>query len=373
MAIGDDGAAGAVQRIADLDDDGALSDAEGGSVEPELEDLDRELVEAEWQEGDAACSLAVRGVRKLVTAVGEGLPIGEDWRNIRGHVAISLARPRAPLISTTRGPRRSNQPTSIHLDELLPGVQLALLSMRVGERAVFWIAPPLAYDALGEPSVGIPPNAALKVWIHLVGAEPPAEAPLPPGGSLEERLAKAEECRAEGKGHFERGAFRQAAKCFNRGLAQLVGANLPDTPERRELAAALRTNAAAAELRLGAHAKAAGLCEQVLRDFPGRAKARYLRAAAWAAGPAPGPPPPPLSSPPSPASSPPTPWHAPPAPPAFGLGRRLLSGRGRRCGSGWRRRGRGRPRRSGAPAPPWPASSSADVDLASARRPALSS
>jgi FKBP-type peptidyl-prolyl cis-trans isomerase 2 len=51
--------------------------------------------------------------------------------------------------------------------DVIPGVELALKSMKNKEEATFLIAPKHAYGAQGEASLNVPPNATLKASIKV--------------------------------------------------------------------------------------------------------------------------------------------------------------------------------------------------------------
>lgn len=62
---------------------------------------------------------------------------------------------------------QNDEDETVDLQSLIPGLQLAVRTMRKGEIAFFAISPDLAYGLLGCPS-SIPPNAEVLYSVHLL-------------------------------------------------------------------------------------------------------------------------------------------------------------------------------------------------------------
>lgn len=111
-------------------------------------------------------------------------------------------------------------PKSVVVDdgELLAGVDEGLQRMRVGEEAILYLKPSKAYGAAGNPQYGVPPDSPVECKIELVSLENPKSSYEM---NTAEKLAAAEERRAQGNDFFKKGDMKRAAKRYRSALSLL--------------------------------------------------------------------------------------------------------------------------------------------------------
>jgi len=117
---------------------------------------------------------------------------------------------------------------------LLPGIEIAILSMKKCEKSEFIIQPQLAYGPLGCPP-RIPQNAALLVKIELMDFAEEGEAEAMLAVAPEERgknhsfdqiIEVVKKEHKEGNRYTKKQEYRMAAKCFERGVRLLEDAEM---------------------------------------------------------------------------------------------------------------------------------------------------
>ncbi|KAI8466791.1 MAG: 42 kDa peptidyl-prolyl isomerase-like protein [Monoraphidium minutum] len=170
------------------------------------------------------------------------------------------------------------------------GLQIALSSMRVGERAAIYVTDPeYGYGKQGSFSFPcVPPGAALVYDVTLVAWEPPEEKLDRRGMLYEERLEAAERRRLEGNALFAEGKMVEALGKYAMALSyvdeefllQLEG---PHLDRAEAVITPVHLNMAAAQIRLGDYATAVHNCGQVLARDRDNAKALFRRGRARAA------------------------------------------------------------------------------------------
>jgi FK506-binding protein 4/5 len=167
----------------------------------------------------------------------------------------------------------------------VPGLDAALGSMVVGERARILLPADAAYGPHGNSFLAIPPGAALEYDVELLGvvAEPELwEADF--GGKMaaaEWRRSRGAELYAAGHAYAAHDEFLQG----QRYLAFMVEAELTADDAAALAAARLRSelNCAASALKLGMERDALKYCDRALALEPINPKALYRRAQAHAA------------------------------------------------------------------------------------------
>eukprot|EP00882_Tetradesmus_deserticola_P015422 GHRQ01016433.1.p1 GENE.GHRQ01016433.1~~GHRQ01016433.1.p1 ORF type:complete len:408 (+),score=180.53 GHRQ01016433.1:412-1635(+) len=169
------------------------------------------------------------------------------------------------------------------------GLNLAVATMRAGERAAVYITDPAyGYGDKGSFSFpSVPPACQLLYEVDMVTWEPPAEAVDRRTMLYEERLEAAERRRKEGNVLFAAGKHTEAlakyamalSYCDEDFMLQLQG---PHLDKAEEVTNPVYLNMAAAQLKLGDHAAAAHNATQVLVRDPKHIKALFRRGKARA-------------------------------------------------------------------------------------------
>lgn len=170
------------------------------------------------------------------------------------------------------------------------GLQLALSTMKRGERAVVYITDPeYGYGKQGSFSFpSVPSNATLAYDVQLIEWEPPEEKLERSGMLFEERLEAAERRRLEGNTLFAEGKLVEALGKYAMALSytdedfmmQLEG---PHLDKAEAVVVPVHLNMAAAQLKLGDYNTAIHNCAQVLMRDRDNAKALFRRGRARAA------------------------------------------------------------------------------------------
>jgi len=152
-------------------------------------------------------------------------------------------------------------------EEVLPGFDLAVKSMKVGEKAAFELRPEYAYGPLGHPfqPMYIPKQANLLFHIELLSASVSLQDDDPKLN--ETRIADAKQEKEDGNKVFANKLYAKALTCYNRGIGQLGMIKEPapgQATEVRALLASLHLNAAAALLQLRRYKEVIVRCDKVL-------------------------------------------------------------------------------------------------------------
>ncbi|GBF95318.1 peptidyl-prolyl cis-trans isomerase [Raphidocelis subcapitata] len=170
------------------------------------------------------------------------------------------------------------------------GLQLALQTMRRGERAAVYVTDPAyGYGKQGSFSFpSVPPDAALVYVVTLVAWEPPEEKSDRRGLLFEERLEAAERRRLEGNKLFAEGKLVEALAKYAMSLSftdedfllQLEG---PHLDKAAAVMVPVHLNMAAAQIKQGDFHTAIHNCSQVLLRDAENVKALFRRGRARAA------------------------------------------------------------------------------------------
>ncbi|XP_072837646.1 peptidyl-prolyl cis-trans isomerase FKBP8 [Pogona vitticeps] len=163
--------------------------------------------------------------------------------------------------------------------EVVQALDLGVLSMQLGEVALFLACPASAYGHQGrEPDV--PKEAALLYEVTLLQVRDSPDPGLLPAA---ERLHRGHQKRALGNFHFEREEYRWALRSYQQALEVLPspgpgGRLSPEEEEEgRELRIKCLNNCAAAQLKLQRLEEALASCNEVTRLDPDNVKALYRK------------------------------------------------------------------------------------------------
>ena len=108
----------------------------------------------------------------------EELTIGTGERAAAGTIVTIQYRGVLTRGDPFRSSSDEGQPLRVHVGrrEVIAGLELGLLGMRVGGRRRLVISPPLAYGTRGVPG-SIPPNAVLILEVELLDVQAATAAP----------------------------------------------------------------------------------------------------------------------------------------------------------------------------------------------------
>lgn len=159
---------------------------------------------------------------------------------------------------------------------VIKGWEVAVASMKKGEKCTVRIAPDFAYGEAGAPPT-IPANATLEFEIELLSYNTKREKWAM---SCDEKLTAAQESREEGTSQFKSARFFEAAQAYQEA-ASLVDKldDWPETsqPEARQLAIVSNLNLALCQLKLENWLEATIAASTVLMHDPNNTKALFRR------------------------------------------------------------------------------------------------
>ncbi|CAM9995068.1 unnamed protein product [Ectocarpus sp. 6 AP-2014] len=164
----------------------------------------------------------------------------------------------------------------------IPGVELGLRHMRVGQQCLVRCEARFAYGGLGCPATkagdtDLPPDTDIEVRLELLSILP--STPVP-DMSPEEICAEGERKKLVGNGHFERTAYKKALRAYTAAANAVVELEFPtgdsDTfREARRLRIDCGNNIAMTCYRLGELEKAKEAAVGVLEEDPTNVKALF--------------------------------------------------------------------------------------------------
>lgn len=171
-------------------------------------------------------------------------------------------------------------------EEVVEGLDLAVMKMKKGERVLLTVGPDNGYGAQGsdQPLAAVPPGATVEFEVELVEFEnAKASWELDESGKVE--LCGA--IKASGNDFFKRGANERALKKYGRALALVEHeSSFKDATVAAEAMAMKKScllNKAAVLLRLKRHSEVASACSKVLDTERFNVKALFRRAQAYCA------------------------------------------------------------------------------------------
>lgn len=134
---------------------------------------------------------------------------------------------------------------TIGAEEVIPGLEIALESMKKGEHSLCRVSPQVAFDSTGNSALGVPPNATLEYDITMSEMEQAAKSWKLKGG---EKLEHATKRKDEGSELFRQGKLDRAIKKYKAAL-DYVSSDHDLTDEQK---AAIKPCKVAIELNLAA-------------------------------------------------------------------------------------------------------------------------
>jgi len=155
---------------------------------------------------------------KKIVKEGEGYDKPKEMYKVTIHYDLRLRGAEQPFYSTRN--EAGGTPKTLVVDdgELLPGLEEALESMKLHERAVFIMQPNKVYGADGNNQLNVPPNAVVEADVELLAMDKAKQ-----GWEMNktEKLAAAQERRAMGNDFFTKGDLKRAAKRYRSALSLL--------------------------------------------------------------------------------------------------------------------------------------------------------
>lgn len=171
-------------------------------------------------------------------------------------------------------------------DMIIPGLSLAVATMRKGEIARVLVSPKYAFGPMGCPP-RIPPNATILYEVELLhivdgqdalelaGYKPDWESRNMPFPVLLERCAAK---RSNGKTFYEEGKHLHALKCYSsaiRAIEEVRTVSDEEDRQRREMLLGLYNNASLCCLKTGKASMAIGYGKRALLIAPRNARALF--------------------------------------------------------------------------------------------------
>ena len=153
--------------------------------------------------------------------------------------------------------------------QVIPGWDLSVSTMKVGELSELIIPPQFAFGVLGCPP-RIPAGATLRYEVELLRFSAPMTEEIKSGenipDSLEKCLERAYACKAEGNALVSSKSFRKASKSYNRAVSYVAKFQKLSENEEAQLVSIrvpLYSNLALCYLKLHEYSKAQASCEKV--------------------------------------------------------------------------------------------------------------
>ncbi|XP_077516951.1 inactive peptidyl-prolyl cis-trans isomerase FKBP6-like [Amblyomma americanum] len=223
-----------------------------------------------------------RGVLKKVLRPGAG-PVVAPGSGVCFHYNAYLEMSDEPFDSS----RMRNQPHRCVLDNMIiPGLAIAVATMRKGEISRFMIGPEYAFGRMGCPP-RIPASATILYEVellHMVSAQDEIELKNLVPDEEERRMPfpkLLERCRAKrqnGNTFYHQGELRHAIRCYSSAIRALEEARTRDEAEdkeRCEVLLGLLNNAALCHIKTGRAEVAVAYAKRALLSHPNDARALY--------------------------------------------------------------------------------------------------
>lgn len=171
----------------------------------------------------------------------------------------------------------------VGIGQVIKGWDQGMITMQRGERSIFTIREDYGYGKSGSGAT-IPPGATLVFDVELIDFESPA--PLPHELSVEERIEKAKELKAEGNKFFGEKNYTTAFGRYQKALefADKSEATAEQATELSAITLSCNLNAAQAKISNKEYKSAIEFCNTVLELKEGKdsIKALYRRGVAQA-------------------------------------------------------------------------------------------
>jgi FK506-binding protein 4/5 len=168
-------------------------------------------------------------------------------------------------------------------EQVIDGLDRAVMTMKKGEVAVLTIAPEYAFGASGSQQelAVVPPNSTVSYEVELVSFVKDKESW---DMNTEEKIEAAGKKKEEGNGFFKAGKYAKASKRYEKA-AKYIEYDTSFGEDEKKTAKALKVtcnlNNAACQLKLKEYKQAEKLCTKVLESESTNVKALYRRAQAY--------------------------------------------------------------------------------------------
>lgn len=168
-------------------------------------------------------------------------------------------------------------------EEVIDGLDRAVLTMKKGEVALLTIAPEYAFGSSESPQelAVVPPNSTVYYEVELVSFEKDKESW---DMNTEEKIEAAGKKKEEGNALFKAGKYARASKRYEKAVKYIdydTSFSEEDKKQSKVLKVACNLNNAACKLKLKDYKQAEKLCSKVLEIEGRNVKALYRRAQAY--------------------------------------------------------------------------------------------
>ncbi|XP_008244682.1 PREDICTED: peptidyl-prolyl cis-trans isomerase FKBP62 [Prunus mume] len=168
-------------------------------------------------------------------------------------------------------------------EEVIDGLDRAVLTMKKGEVALLTIAPEYAFGSSESPQelAVVPPNSTVYYEVELVSFEKDKESW---DMNTEEKIEAAGKKKEEGNALFKAGKYARASKRYEKAVKYIdydTSFSEEDKKQAKVLKVACNLNNAACKLKLKDYKQAEKLCSKVLEIEGRNVKALYRRAQAY--------------------------------------------------------------------------------------------
>ncbi|VVA33657.1 PREDICTED: peptidyl-prolyl cis-trans isomerase [Prunus dulcis] len=168
-------------------------------------------------------------------------------------------------------------------EEVIDGLDRAVLTMKKGEVALLTFAPEYAFGSSESPQelAVVPPNSTVYYEVELVSFEKDKESW---DMNTEEKIEAAGKKKEEGNALFKAGKYARASKRYEKAVKYIdydTSFSEEDKKQSKVLKVACNLNNAACKLKLKDYKQAEKLCSKVLEIEGRNVKALYRRAQAY--------------------------------------------------------------------------------------------
>ncbi|KAL6271125.1 hypothetical protein ACE6H2_028036 [Prunus campanulata] len=168
-------------------------------------------------------------------------------------------------------------------EEVIDGLDRAVLTMKKGEVALLTIAPEYAFGSSESPQelAVVPPNSTVYYEVELVSFEKDKESW---DMNTEEKIEGAGKKKEEGNALFKAGKYARASKRYEKAVKYIdydTSFSEEEKKQSKVLKVACNLNNAACKLKLKDYKQAEKLCSKVLEIEGRNVKALYRRAQAY--------------------------------------------------------------------------------------------
>ncbi|ONH92763.1 hypothetical protein PRUPE_8G194100 [Prunus persica] len=168
-------------------------------------------------------------------------------------------------------------------EEVIDGLDRAVLTMKKGEVALLTLAPEYAFGSSESPQelAVVPPNSTVYYEVELVSFEKDKESW---DMNTEEKIEAAGKKKEEGNALFKAGKYARASKRYEKAVKYIdydTSFSEEDKKQSKVLKVACNLNNAACKLKLKDYKQAEKLCSKVLEIEGRNVKALYRRAQAY--------------------------------------------------------------------------------------------